>query len=402
MQLRLIQALNLDPDKIKSNVDTVITTALNIVDAIFNRKETDNEGSNKSWLVNLIEFVGGPIIKIAQAIMAVQFLAMSIASILLVTILAKQLQTIADINLPDDISGKVNSIILAANQVTTTLFNRKDENNNSNPDEKKKGFLSKVFSHLGGAIDMIASMGWLSTALVSVGMVSKLAEHLTTINNLPDVTNIVSKTEAVCNSADMLIKHMTTKPDYGGEVESNSRIDIIDKINQSIQSIGNIEQKQVKKIDKVFDDYSKFIDKVNTVDVAKLENSTKMFAQMANFSNSIQGDFTKLAETLNEHLMPVLQELKEIMGAIPEKLDTGFQNTSASIAATTVTPTQEAVTAQVSRENPTMTKKEVDNIVQQRMKDYSKTEATGVAAKLDQLINLLKGYSGENVRVKTV
>jgi phage terminase Nu1 subunit (DNA packaging protein) len=100
--------------------------------------------------------------------------------------------------------------------------------------------------------------------------------------------------------------------------------------------------------------------------------------------------------------MPVLQELKEIMGVIPEKLDTGFQNTSASIAATTVAPTQETVTAQVNRENPTMTKKEVDNIVQQRMKDYSKTEATGVVAKLDQLIDLLKGYSGENVMVKTI
>jgi hypothetical protein len=49
-----------------------------------------------------------------------------------------------------------------------------------------------------------------------------------------------------------------------------------------------------------------------------------------------------------------------------------------------------------------MTKKEVDNIVQQRMKDYSKTEATGVVAKLDQLIDLLKGYSGENVMVKTI
>ena len=35
-----------------------------------------------------------------------------------------------------------------------------------------------------------------------------------------------------------------------------------------------------------------------------------MFAQMAKFSNSIQGDFKQLAETLNEHLMPVLEELK--------------------------------------------------------------------------------------------
>jgi hypothetical protein len=403
IQLRILQMFNLEPDKIRTTVNAVITTVNDIINIIFNGDDTaSNEGSERGWIMSVIEFVGGSIVNIAKAILAVRVLAISIAAIFLVTILAKQLSNISKIELSDKISDKVTEIINATNNVTATIFGKNDDTKIGEPDEKKKGFLSKIFSGLGDAVLFIASIPWLSTAIASVGLVSQLAEHLTTINNVPDVTNIVSKTEAVCNSADMLIKHMTTRPDYGGEVESNSRIDIIDKINQSIQSIGNIEQKQIKKIDKVFDDYSKFIDKVNTVDVAKLENSTKMFAQMANFSNSIKGDFTKLAETLNENLMPVLQELKEIMGVIPEKLDTGFQNTSASIAATTVAPTQETVTAQVNRENPSMTKKEVDNIVQQRMKDYSKTEATGVVAKLDQLIDLLKGYSGENVMVKTV
>ena len=403
IQLRVLQMLNLKPDKIKATVSAVVTAVNDIINIIFNGGDnTSNEGSDKHWLLSVIEFVGGPIVKIGQAILSIRYLALSIGAVLLVSILAKQLNGISKVELDNNISDKVRSIILAANQVTTALFNRKDETNSSTPNEKKKGFLSKVFSGLGNAVDMIASLPWLSTAMVAVGMVSKLAEGLTTINNIPDVSNITSKTEAVCNAADDLIKHLTTRPETGGDIESNSRIDIIDKINQSIQSIGNIEQKQVKKIDKVFDDYSNFIDKVNTVDITKLETSTRMFEQMANFSNSIQGNFKQLAAALNENLMPVLQELKEIMEAIPEKLDTGFQNTSASIAATTVAPTQETVTAQVNRENPTMTKKEIDNIVQQRMKDYSQNEANGVTAKLDQLIDLLKGYSGENVMVKTI
>ena len=56
---------------------------------------------------------------------------------------------------------------------------------------------------------MIASMAWLSTAFVAVGMVGKLAEQLTTILNVPDVGNITAKTEVVCNAADQIIKYMT-------------------------------------------------------------------------------------------------------------------------------------------------------------------------------------------------
>lgn len=400
-QLRLLQTLDLNDAKIRQNVDITIDTVLYVISTLFDRNDVNSNSTNKSWIGDLLNFVGGPIVKIAQAIMAISFLATSIASIALIKVLAGQLKTISDINLPDNISDKVQSITIAANQVTEALYNRKDTATGET-NEKKKGFLKSILSGLGSAVDMIASLPWLSTAMVSVGMVSKLAEQLTTINNIPDVSNITSKTEAVCNAADNLIKHLTTRPETGGDIENNSRIDIIDRINMSIQSVGDIKPKQLKTINSVFDDYSKFIDKVNTVDVTKLETSANMFAQMARFSNSIQGDFKQLAETLNEHLMPVLQELKEIMSEIPDKLDTGFQNTSASIAATTVAPTTETVTAQVNRENPAMTKKEVDTIVQQRMKDYSKTEATGVTAKLDQLIDLLKGYSGENVMVKTV
>ena len=49
-----------------------------------------------------------------------------------------------------------------------------------------------------------------------------------------------------------------------------------------------------------------------------------------------------------------------------------------------------------------MNKQQVDKLVQQRLSDYSKKEANSVNSKLDELINLLKGYSGEHVQVQTV
>lgn len=173
----------------------------------------------------------------------------------------------------------------------------------------------------------------------------------------------------------------------------------INDINTSIDSVGKINSKQFESN---IDNYVRFVDKVNTVDVAKLETSAKMFEQMANFSNSIKGNFEKLAESLSEDLMPILEELKEIMEKVPEKLDTGFQNTSASIAATTVAPTTSNVTAQVRRENPNMTAEEVSRIVDSRMKEHASTNANSTVAKIDELLSLLRGFSGEHVVVQTI
>lgn len=173
----------------------------------------------------------------------------------------------------------------------------------------------------------------------------------------------------------------------------------INDVNYSIDSVGKINSKQFESN---INNYVKFIDKVNTVDVNKLETSAKMFEHMAKFSNSIKGDFDKLAESLSEKLLPVLTELKEVMGVLPEKIDTGFQNTSASIAATTAPTTPLNITEQVKRESPNMTPEQIQKEVDNRINERSKADANGIGAKLDELILLLKGYSGENVVVHTV
>ena len=173
----------------------------------------------------------------------------------------------------------------------------------------------------------------------------------------------------------------------------------INDINASIDSVGKINSKQFESN---IDNYVRFVDKVNAVDVNKLETSAKMFEQMASFSNSIKGDFEKLAESLGEKLLPVLEELKEVMSEIPDKLDDGFQNTSASIAATAAPVTRENVTAQVNRENKNLTTDEVDKIVTSRMNEKAKADANSVASKIDELISLFKGYGGEHAVVQTI
>jgi hypothetical protein len=176
-------------------------------------------------------------------------------------------------------------------------------------------------------------------------------------------------------------------------------VDYISNLNKGFEGIASSDPASVKSN---IDNYVKFIDKVNTVDVTKLQTSTKMFEQMSSFSSSIKGDFDKLAEALSEKLLPVLEELKEVMGVLPEKIDTGFQNTSASIAATAAPVTATNVTEQVKRENPNMTPEQIKKVVDNRIAEKSKADANGIGAKLDELMALLRGFGSDNVIVKTL
>lgn len=402
MQLRLLQALNLDATKILQNVDKVIGTSLHVIDSIFSSPDTDGTPSNKHFLIKVLEFVGGPV-KIIQAIMAVTFLATAILAISLIQVLALQLKQIEKLELSNDIYNKVGNVISGAQSVIDSIFNRPDNTLVGQENSKKAGLLGRFVSFLeglGDGVEMIASMGWLSTALISVSMVGKLAEHLKTINTLPDLSGIDKKTVAICNAADKVIDNIVAPSNK--TVTNTSRLSILERVNTALIGFNSISSEQIENNTKAVDNYVRFIDKVNTVEVSKLEKSAQMFKQMANFSNSIKGNFEKLAESINEDLMPVLEELKEIMEKVPTAIETNGANVSAAVASTTVAPTTTNVTKQVERENPGMDKKQVEQLVQARLREHANSAANSTASKIDELISLLKGYSGEHVIVQTV
>ena len=168
-------------------------------------------------------------------------------------------------------------------------------------------------------------------------------------------------------------------------------------ISESIETFSKVD---TTKMEKNINNYAKFIDKVNSIEVEKVKVTADMFKQMSEFSNSIKGDFDKLAEALSEKLLPVLEDLKEVMGVLPEKIDTGFNKTSASIGAVAAPQTKENIEAQLIRENPNMSKTEIDKAVSDRLNEKANADANGLTAKLDELISLLKGGTGERVIVE--
>ena len=176
---------------------------------------------------------------------------------------------------------------------------------------------------------------------------------------------------------------------------------IVESINGMTDPLKIIGEADPSKTSQNVDSYIRFIEKVNTVEVEKAQKTAQMFEKMSKFSASIKGDFDKLAESLSDKLLPVLTDLKDIMEKVPEKIDASSQNISASIGATNAAPTTENIAAQVKRENPNLTMAEAEKLVNTRISERAAADANGMIAKLDEVLALLRGYSG-NVIVKTI
>lgn len=248
----------------------------------------------------------------------------------------------------------------------------------------------------------------LSKVEATIGTIHGITDALNSIKELKldDKTQqlITTNIGIAFNSVESIAGIITGKVDNikidADDIEKlTPLVDYLGALNDGFNNIANVDP---TKVEKNIGNYIKYVDKVNSMQVEKVQKTAQLFEKMHEFSVDIKGDFDKLAEALSEKLLPVLEDLKEVMGVLPEKIDSGFQNTSASIAATNAAPTTENVTAQVNRENPNLTKEEIDAMVKTRINEKAQADANGVSAKLDELISLLKGFSGENVVVKTI
>ena len=182
--------------------------------------------------------------------------------------------------------------------------------------------------------------------------------------------------------------------DFADDYEDSlgSVTEIVASMTKTVKDLADVNS---SKLDKNIKHYERFISSVNTLDVERVTKTADMFGQMAQFSNSIKGDFNTLAEALSEKLLPVLEELKAIMTDIPQKLDEGFQNTSASIGAagSAAANTTEGIQAQIKRENPNISDSELNAQTQQRMSQQASSNAKGVESKLSEIINILRTHS---------
>ena len=451
--LRVLQVINLDSKTIKDNVKTVIDTTQYVINAIFDPTDDKNaEPSKKGFFETILTnlFMGSA--QMIGAIMAVGYLALMTVSVLLVLFIATTLRVLQTIELnPDAIKKNVSAVMSTANSIIETIF--KPDTTETKPAKPSlRGLLKWAFPGTAALIESMMTLGYLATMMTAIGTITIIAKNLAYISKLPSMAGIDKKTKdivkaakcvvtaifdpktgdigKISDSAEKSINYLKKISSVTSQLEGISKnfnklalMDKaqIDKSNTSIKAMlsclttpfENQKEFSVTKVNAVlkviqhmnkmlsmsskgFDNsnellknYTEFVTKVDNADLAKLQTTVKMFEQMAKFSESINGNFDKLAESLNEKIAPLLEELKESMGRVANNSDkpTDMQAEKDSIK------TQ----MQANGQTKNMTDKEIDTKVNNRYNEQQqqKLGIDEITSKLTALINLFQ--SGEAI-----
>ena len=440
--LKSIQNAEFDENTVRENVAKVIKLCKLVIDTVNAPSDTKEKNKSDGIIGKALSVILPSNLKYAlDAIISMPFIAMSWINIGMITGLIKGLKTIEDLPELKNIETNVIKVLGLCKTVITRVkeenFNIKELTTSIKASQKLKrlikSFISlgnieiaeenqiaKNINYITNALDIVIkrliptvkrlpNINASNQIISSVKDINAILKQLTAFANI-NIKDSDSGLQNYIDLVDMIVKKTDKNKNITRDRRFKNAMENVGRYSDILRRITSLTNINISEFDTVdldgherfINNNIKFLDKINDVDSKKLRRTANLYKQLRHFSESINGNFDRLAEVLAEKLLPVLDELKEVMTDIPSELKFGFQNTSASIAATTAPTTKENVTAQVNRENPNLSAEDVDKIVATRMNDKAKADANSVAAKLDELTALLKGFSGEYVKVQTI
>ena len=325
--LRILQIIELNPDAITKNVGTVFETADQIIMSVFNsgkEEEKQPEKKDKPWYASLFDwvcdfgksFLGG-LGRIAGLLVSIPYLVLILTSVGLVWSIVSILNQIATFKLTSTaISTKVGDIIKVANSVIDAIFNNDIKVSKIDPRDNLK--LQKVLNTIKNFTDQI----------------QKLPKD---IQGTVEIIKNLKLMRSVNHNALYLLSYIQ-KQDFDYNKITRS-LDLLERFNEVSKDFIDVDDGDVKRSKEITDNYIKFIDKVNGVNLENLKTTERLFENMAKFSESINGNFDKLAESLNDKIAPLLEELKGLMEKVPQHIDKASadqQKTAVEVASNSV------------------------------------------------------------------
>lgn len=314
--LRGLQELNLDSEAILKNVDIVLKTAGRVSRSVIfgegqeKPKEDPSKKEKKGfwgtlldWAIDTVQDVLGPLASIVGALASIPYLLMMLTSIGLVWAIASILKNIQTINL-NGVDAGVGRIISAVNTVISKLFGSKSPfKEYDNKQAKKVMKVLNVLSQLADWLDILLNGSATRSGLKNVNM-STLIKKLKLI---PSVSH--NSVMALRNLNNIAKENMDD-----GKVKS--RLSLLGVLGEQLKKF----PEQMGDPSTAIDNYIKFFDKINTVKLENLKSTERIFAHMAAFAKSINGNFDGLADALNDKIAPLLEELKKLLEEIPAQI----------------------------------------------------------------------------------
>ena len=100
--------------------------------------------------------------------------------------------------------------------------------------------------------------------------------------------------------------------------ETNTKNTPLVLLQDYVKAVGAVEKFNEGKVKRNVDNLTKFIDKSNSINVDKIKTVTEMFGKIAEFSATIDGNFEKLAEVLNDKVADTLDDIATSLKVIRE------------------------------------------------------------------------------------
>ena len=322
LELMILQFIPLDHDAIIANLDVVLNTISDILNKLFQKpkqldiKEEDSVGTKiGKFLFNGMNTSFSKFSAISNMILAIPMLLAAVIVVGLVLITAKMLKSLAEMQFGEDdvaaINNNINTILKTIDYLNNAIsapykkFEKKEEDNSFVKGLKSLG--NKIFSGIGKISDLAESLGnapLLASAMLNVGLIKVIAENLKTIQDTEldsaTIEGRVTNLLGICKT----INTKLNSADIDGITPE--KVELFTSYVKNIQDfIGGINKISDKKVDA----FVKVVDKANSIDTNKIKSVRDMFEQMARFSESIHGDFDKLADVLSEKLVDILQKL---------------------------------------------------------------------------------------------
>ena len=323
-ELETLTKFNIDRGAVLGSVNSIMGTANSVIDAIFQPAEDKNTPGGSGFLGAIGHFFTG-IVDILELIVSIGKVALTMTAIGMVMLLAFELKGIAKMQFNSgEIINNVNQIMGAADTCIRAIFAPSTEPNTTNTGKESKwskfvGFIKTTLGNVGGFIESVLGIGKLAPMMVAMGMISFLANTIKSINDIAkdvDKKTVLDNTDLVLGITDEIIKKVFSK-DSEYDIDAK-KLKSFNALTDSLNEFIKVFNVDITKVEKGTSEMIGFVDKINTADVTKLQTTTNLFAKMAEFSASINGNFEGLAEVLNERIMPLLEELKNVLSGTTE------------------------------------------------------------------------------------
>ena len=206
-ELRLLQEINLNTDKINANVKLVIDTSWKVINSLWDENDDKNNKSGRGIFGAVLSFFGlGQLAAIWDAILTIAFLALTLISITLINGIALSLMGLSKINLEaDKINKNVTLVIETAGKVNNAIWDAQDDKDN----KSEKGFFESILGFFSSSLlsiwNAVMNVAYLALALSSIEMIKGIAKNLNEIGNIVISPNIDAKLKSIIDTANKVI-----------------------------------------------------------------------------------------------------------------------------------------------------------------------------------------------------